>query len=147
MLHAIVHPADIQDATAAPAAATLFGSIPSEEALPTAAIRDRLQKALAKILPHLTTEIVKRSDHAKGFVVLPRRWSSSAPLLGSTAAEGSSKIGRTSTARRSRSYASPQSASAQNFVIPLKFPDLEANADCTLDFIAASFVRSANSRR
>jgi transposase len=32
------------------------------------------QKALAKILPHLTTEIVKRSDHAKGFVVLPRRW-------------------------------------------------------------------------
>jgi transposase len=32
------------------------------------------QKALAKILPYLETEIVKRSDHAKGFVVLPRRW-------------------------------------------------------------------------
>ena len=32
------------------------------------------QKALAKILPHLKTEIVKRSDHAKGFVILPRRW-------------------------------------------------------------------------
>jgi hypothetical protein len=32
------------------------------------------QKALAKILPHLETEIVKRPDHAKGFVVLPRRW-------------------------------------------------------------------------
>jgi transposase len=32
------------------------------------------QKALAKILPHLETQIVKRSDHAKGFVVLPRRW-------------------------------------------------------------------------
>ena len=31
-------------------------------------------KALAKILPHLETEIIKRSDHAKGFVVLPRRW-------------------------------------------------------------------------
>jgi hypothetical protein len=32
------------------------------------------QKALAKILPYLETEIVKRFDHAKGFVVLPRRW-------------------------------------------------------------------------
>ena len=27
-----------------------------------------------KALPFLTTEIVKRSDHAKGFEVLPRRW-------------------------------------------------------------------------
>src|SRR6516164_1190783 len=32
------------------------------------------QKALAKILPQLETEIVKRSDRMKGFVVLPRRW-------------------------------------------------------------------------
>src|SRR5215471_15000139 len=32
------------------------------------------QKALAKILPRLETEIVKRSDRTKGFVVLPRRW-------------------------------------------------------------------------
>ena len=30
--------------------------------------------ALAKILPQLKTEIVKRSDKAKGFVVLPKRW-------------------------------------------------------------------------
>jgi len=29
---------------------------------------------LAKILPHLQTEIVRRSDRAKGFVVLPKRW-------------------------------------------------------------------------
>jgi transposase len=27
-----------------------------------------------KILPQLETEIVKRSDRTKGFVVLPRRW-------------------------------------------------------------------------
>src|ERR1700757_4597747 len=33
-----------------------------------------LQKALVKALPHLKFEIVKRSDHAKGFEVLPRRW-------------------------------------------------------------------------
>jgi len=30
--------------------------------------------ALAVILPHLKTEIVKRSDRIKGFVVLPKRW-------------------------------------------------------------------------
>src|SRR6266545_2547388 len=30
--------------------------------------------ALAKILPDLKTEIVKRSDQVKGFVVLPKRW-------------------------------------------------------------------------
>lgn len=30
--------------------------------------------ALAKVLPGLETEIVKRSDHAKGFVPLPKRW-------------------------------------------------------------------------
>jgi hypothetical protein len=29
---------------------------------------------LAKILPYLKTEIVKRSDRAKGFVQLPKRW-------------------------------------------------------------------------
>jgi len=32
-----------------------------------------LQKASAKILPHLQIEIVKRSDQAKGFELLPRR--------------------------------------------------------------------------
>jgi len=30
--------------------------------------------ALAKILPGLEIEIVKRSDQAKGFVQLPKRW-------------------------------------------------------------------------
>ena len=29
---------------------------------------------LARVLPHLETEIVKRSDQVKGFAVLPRRW-------------------------------------------------------------------------
>ena len=32
------------------------------------------QKALTRILPRLKTDIIKRSDQAKGFVVLPRRW-------------------------------------------------------------------------
>ena len=31
-------------------------------------------KALAKVLPHLDIEIVKRSDQVSGFVVLAKRW-------------------------------------------------------------------------
>jgi transposase len=31
-------------------------------------------EAVAMVLPHLSVEIVKRSDHASGFVVLPMRW-------------------------------------------------------------------------
>ena len=30
--------------------------------------------ALAAVMPQLSVEIVKRSDQAKGFVVIPRRW-------------------------------------------------------------------------
>src|SRR5262252_10198949 len=45
--------------------------------------------------------------------------SSNAPLLGSTAAEGFQRIGRTSIATRWRSCGLPQSAScSENFVIP-----------------------------
>jgi IS5 family transposase len=33
----------------------------------------RFHDALKKLLPHLRTQIVKRSDQAKGFVVLPKR--------------------------------------------------------------------------
>src|SRR5450432_1076933 len=77
LLHAIVHPADIQDRDGGILLlATLFGKYP----FLTKLFADGgyqgpgFQKALAKILPHIRTEIVKRSDHAKGFVVLPRRW-------------------------------------------------------------------------
>src|SRR5437588_8860045 len=61
--------------------------------------------------------------------------SSNAPLLGSTAAEGLPRIGRTSIATRWRSCGLPQSAScSENFVIP---PDvsgqtlrIEEDRDC-----------------
>jgi putative transposase len=32
------------------------------------------REALAKVLPHLALEIITRSEQAKGFVVLPKRW-------------------------------------------------------------------------
>src|SRR5437588_12905303 len=32
------------------------------------------RRAVAKIMARVNVEIVKRSDHAKGFVVLPKRW-------------------------------------------------------------------------
>ena len=43
--------------------------------LPTAPIQDAIfDEALSQVLPQLKAEIVKRSDQAKGFVVLPKRW-------------------------------------------------------------------------
>ena len=40
-----------------------------------AGTKDRnLRRRLRKLLPHLDIEIVKRSDWAKGFFVLPQRW-------------------------------------------------------------------------
>ena len=32
------------------------------------------RRAMAKIMAQVNVEIVKRSDHAKGFIVLPKRW-------------------------------------------------------------------------
>ncbi|MDT6942479.1 IS5 family transposase [Brucella pseudogrignonensis] len=77
LLHALVHPADIQDRDGGILVLkTLFGRYPFLKKLfadggyqgPVFA------KGQKKAMPGLTTEIVKRSDTAKGFEVLPRRW-------------------------------------------------------------------------
>lgn len=77
MLHAVVHPADIQDRDGGVLVLeTLFGMFPFLLKL----FADggyqgpKFRKALAKVLPQLKTEIIKRSDKAEGFEVLPRRW-------------------------------------------------------------------------
>src|SRR4051812_27275375 len=77
LLHAIVHPADIQDRDGGVfVMSTMFGLYPFLEKL----FADggyqgpKFRDALAKALPGLSVEIVKRSDTAKGFKVLPRRW-------------------------------------------------------------------------
>jgi transposase len=77
LLHVIVHPADIQDRDGGILLlATLFGMYPFLKKLVADAAYQgpEFNKALARILPCLETEIVKRSDQAKGFAVLPRRW-------------------------------------------------------------------------
>jgi len=77
LLHAIVHPADIQDRDGGVyVMTTMFGLYPFLQKL----FADggyqgpKFRDALAKALPGLSVTIVKRSDTAKGFEVLPRRW-------------------------------------------------------------------------
>ena len=77
LLHAIVHPADIQDRDGGVfVMATLFGMFPFLKTLfaDSGYQGPKFAKALAKVLPHLNIEIVKRSDQISGFVVLPKRW-------------------------------------------------------------------------
>jgi transposase len=77
LLHAIVHSAGIQDRDGGLLLlATLFGMYPFLKKL----FADggyqgpEFRKGLAKTLPYLEPEFVKRADRAKGFVVLPKRW-------------------------------------------------------------------------
>jgi transposase len=77
VLHAVVHPADIQDRDGGILLlSTLFGLFPFLKKL----FADggyqgpQFKKALAKLWPELGVEIVKRSDQAKGFAILPKLW-------------------------------------------------------------------------
>jgi transposase len=76
-MHALVHAADIQDRDGGVVAmATLFGLYPfllklyADGGYQGAAFQTGLKQALAQV----NVEIVKRSDRARGFVVLPKRW-------------------------------------------------------------------------
>jgi len=77
LLCAIVHSAGIQDRDGGIALLeTMKGLFPLLKKLyaDSAYQGPIFANALAEILPHLKTEIIKRSDHAKGFVKLPKRW-------------------------------------------------------------------------
>jgi transposase len=76
-MHAVVHPANIQDRDGGlMVLATLFGLYPFLQKL----FADggyqgpQFRRELAKVLPRLSVEIVKRSDITNRFEVLPRRW-------------------------------------------------------------------------
>lgn len=77
LLHGVVHPADIQDRDGGVLVlSSMFGLFPFLEKL----FADggyqgpKFRSGAAAVLPNLEVEIVKRSDHAQGFKVLPRRW-------------------------------------------------------------------------
>ena len=76
-MHAVVHCADIQDRDGGILAAV---DIVRQVSVPRKTVRrQRISRAdfadaLAKFLPRVEVEIVKRCDHAKGFVLLPQRW-------------------------------------------------------------------------
>jgi transposase len=76
-MHAIVHAANVQDRDGGilllstlgerfPVLAKLFADGAYQGPL--------FRKALAKVLPRLTLEIITRSAQSNGFVVLPKRW-------------------------------------------------------------------------
>jgi len=76
-MHAIVHAADIQDRDGGVLLmTTLFGLYPflltlyADGGYQGAGFQD----ALRTVLKRVNLEIVKRSDQAKRFVVLPKRW-------------------------------------------------------------------------
>ena len=76
-MHAIVHAADIQDRDGGAALmATLFGAFPFLTRLfADGGYRgSQFQSAIGRTLARVMVEIVKRSDQAKAFVVLPKRW-------------------------------------------------------------------------
>jgi len=83
-MHALVHAADIQDRDGGVVVmATLFGLYPfllklyAKPALAKAGggyQGPQFQAGVKKALKSVHVEIVKRSDQAKGFVVLPKRW-------------------------------------------------------------------------
>ena len=76
-MHAIVHAADIQDRDGgAMLMATLFGLFPFLLKLYADGGYQGpiFQNAMKNILAPVHVEIVKRSDQAKGFVLLPKRW-------------------------------------------------------------------------
>jgi len=98
LLHAIVHPAGIQDRDGGVYVMTaMFGLSPLLQKLFAGGGYQgpKFHDALAKALPGLSVTIVKRSGTATGFQVLPRRWFVERTLRDAIDAAGSPGISRT----------------------------------------------------
>ena len=77
LIHAVVHAADIQDRDGGELVmATLFGMFPFLLKLYADGgyLGPLFRTAVKKVMKQVNVEIVKRSDTAKGFVLLPKRW-------------------------------------------------------------------------
>ena len=113
LLHAVVHPADVQDRDGGVLLlSTLFGLYPFLAKLFADAGYQGPQfaTAVAEVLPYLSVEIVKRSDQAKGFVVLPMRWVVERTLAGLNRCRRLPRTSRTSAAMPWHSSSLHQSA-------------------------------------
>ena len=76
-MHAVIHAADIQDRDGGVLVmASLFGLYPFLLKLYADGGYQgpQFQAALCRVMKQVSVEIVKRSDTAKAFVVLPKRW-------------------------------------------------------------------------
>lgn len=76
-MHALVHAADVQDRDGGVVVmATLFGLYPFLRKLYADGgySGQAFQAGLKRVTAKLNVEIVKRSDSAKGFIVVPKRW-------------------------------------------------------------------------
>jgi transposase len=77
LLHALVTAADVQDCDGGVLLlSTLFGQFPFLRMLfaDSAYAGPIFANGIADVMPNLVTEIVRRRDNAKGFVVEPQRW-------------------------------------------------------------------------
>jgi len=77
LLHALVTSADVQDRDGGlMALSTMFGQFPFLEKLfaDSACAGPLFHDGLASVMPGLVSEIVRRSDRVKGFVVVHKRW-------------------------------------------------------------------------
>lgn len=77
LLHALVTSADVQDRDGGlMVLSTMFGQFPFLEKLfaDSAYAGPLFHDGLASVMPGLVTEIIRRSDRAKGFVVVHKRW-------------------------------------------------------------------------
>jgi len=92
---------------------TLFGMFPFLKTLfvDSGYKGPKFAKAVAKVLPHLDIEIVKRSDGVSEFVVLPKRWIVERTIAWLNRCRRLAKDWESSTERPWRSCVSPQSAS------------------------------------
>jgi hypothetical protein len=109
-----MHRADFQDRyCGVMVMATLFGTFPFLKKLYADAAYQgpEFNRHLAGVLPCVKAEIVKRSDRANGFVVLPKRWVVEHTLLDSADTARSPGTERPSTQRRSPFCPSPVTAS------------------------------------
>jgi transposase len=77
LLHALVTSADVQDRDGGlMVLSTMFGQFPFLEKLfaDSAYAGPLFHDGLASVMPGLVTEIVRRSDRAKVFIVVHKRW-------------------------------------------------------------------------